>query len=488
MLFNSLTYLLFLGVVVVIYWQLPNQGRLWLIFFASCLFYGFWRVEFVPLLLFSAFMDYFLARWIDRTQDERRRFQLLVISVCANLAILILFKYLIFFVDTFGALATLVGYRPSFVDLKIILPLGISFYIFATISYVIDVYRREFPAEKNVLVYINFVLFFPHLVAGPILRAQSLIPQLRDRPAFDLSLVGVGLTRIIAGLLLKVYLADPIASLVDEGFMRDPASLSGLDSLTLSFLFGFQIYFDFAGYSHIAIGSSLLLGVVLPENFNFPYSATSPREFWRRWHISLSTWIRDYVYLPMAGSYRRQDNVAIADHASAPQSDIPRDQRTLPLFATWALMGLWHGANWTFVVWGLYHALAVYLHRQIARIADRFGWVIPALVGWVATLPVMMAGWIAFRAPTLHHTLVMWQSIVDPRKLIGLSLLPTAYLTAAATLFAVMFCSVGYARVLPMLDRDGWKFQAVAFVAHSFAIAAVFVFLRVTAQFIYFQF
>ena len=366
MLFNSLTYLLFLIVVVAIYWQLPPRPRLWLVFAASCVFYGFWRLEFLPLLLFSAVMDYGLARWIDGTQNNRRRKRLLIVSIVANLSILFFFKYLIFFRDATYSVAALAGYHPGFVELKIILPLGISFYIFATISYVIDVYRREFPAERDLLLYACFVVYFPHLVAGPILRARSLIPQLRDRPRFELSMVTTGIARIVAGLFLKVVLADPIGQTVNDGFARAASSLTGTDSWTLAFLFGFQIYFDFAAYSSIAIGSALVMGIALPENFDWPYLAATPRSFWRRWHISLSTWIRDYVYLPMAGAYRRQGNDAIGANASAPQAGLPREQRTLPLFATWALMGLWHGANWTFVVWGVYHAAMVWLHRQFS--------------------------------------------------------------------------------------------------------------------------
>lgn len=484
MLFNSATYLVFLLAVVLVYWQLPQRGRLWLIFVASLIFYGFWRVEFIPLLLFSALLDYFLALVIARTEDERKRFRMLVISIVLNLGILFFFKYLIFFRDSIFSLASLIGYQPSYVELNIILPLGISFYIFATISYVVDVYRREFPAERDLLTYVCFVVYFPHLVAGPILRARSLIPQLKAPEPINLDLVSRGIARIAAGLFLKVVLADPIGGLVDDGFTRDPSSLGAFDGWTLAFLFGFQIYFDFCAYSHIAIGSSLLLGVTLPENFNFPYLAANPRDFWRRWHISLSTWIRDYVYLPLAGSYR---SPGLRTPGSAPEPGLPREQRTMPLFVTWALMGLWHGANWTFVVWGLFHATAVYLHRMVSKA----GWVIdrmPGVLGWAVTLPVMMAGWIPFRAPSLEHTLVLWGRMIDPRALPYLTLLPISYVTAAAVMVGVVIAGLLYERRVIVLDRFTPAGFASQCVFYAVVFAGIIVFLQVRSQFIYFQF
>ena len=290
MLFNSTTYiLLFLPIVTVLYWHLEARPRMWLIFIASLIFYGFWRLDFLPLVLFSAMLDYVLALWISRIDEPVARRRLMLISVFANLAILGFFKYLAFATDSVLSIARLLGFEPGFLELKIILPLGISFYIFQTLSYTIDVYRREIEPERDWLKYMCFVTFFGHMVAGPILRARVLLPQFAERPPFDGALVIEGVKRILAGLFLKVVLADTISPFVDAGFARSAAELGPLDAWTLAFLFGFQIYFDFAGYSHIAIGSAKLLGITLPENFAFPYLSTSPREFWKRWHISLST-------------------------------------------------------------------------------------------------------------------------------------------------------------------------------------------------------
>jgi alginate O-acetyltransferase complex protein AlgI len=486
MLFNSITYLVFLPIAVFAYWRVEASQRLCLILVASCVFYGFWRIEFLPLLLFSAFMDYFLAIWIDRTRNERRRYRLLLVSIAVNLSILFSFKYFLFLRSSIFSLAEMLGYKASFIETSLILPLGISFYIFATISYVIDVYRREYPAERDLLHYTCFVVYFPHLVAGPILRARSLIPQLRYPAEFKLDLVPSGVARITAGLFLKVVLADPVGVLVDQAFARDPATLTGLDCWTMAFLFGCQIYFDFSGYSHIAIGSSLLMGVRLPENFNFPYVASSPREFWRRWHISLSTWIRDYVYLPLVGDYRSESASSVG--TSAPRPGIPKEQRTIPLFTTWALMGLWHGANWTFVVWGLYHAAAVWGHRKLAAMFEHWRVSVPSLLAWAVTLAVMMGGWIPFRSQTLSATFTMWSSMVNPAKLMGLTLLPVCYVTAAA-LFALMPAAYYAEKLASTMDQSRWRIHLVAgWVYYSAAFFAIIVFLRVTSQFIYFQF
>src|SRR5262249_38301492 len=406
--------------------------RLWLILLASLIFYGFWRIEFVPLLIFSAALDYVLALWIESTEKQIHRRRIMLISVALNLGILGIFKYLLFFRETLWSIAGWLGYYPTFTEMYIILPLGISFYIFATISYVIDVYRREFKAERNFVVYCCFVVFFPHLVAGPILRAKNLIPQLRQPPtALSPNDIQSALSRILQGLFLKVVLADSIAELVNLGFARNASALSALDAWTLAFLFGFQIYFDFAGYSHIAIGSARLFGIVLPENFNFPYLSTSPREFWQRWHISLSSWIRDYVYLSMIGTMKRPSENASGEMLERKElveiKSLAREsQRTFSLYGTWALMGLWHGANWTFAIWGLYHAMLIHGYRfATSRVSLGKGF----LADWMSrglTFSLIMAGWIPFRCQSVNDALQMWGKMIDPRAYWGFGLAPNS--------------------------------------------------------------
>lgn len=483
MLFNSITYLLFLPVVVALYWLLPNRARLWLILVSSLVFYGFWRIEFIPLLLFSAGVDYVLARMIAASEDERRRRFLMLLSIVISLIILGIFKYLIFFVDTVGSIAALVGHEPSWPELNIILPLGISFYIFATISYTVDVYRRIVPAEKSALVYFCFVAFFPHLVAGPILRAGVLIPQLAERAAFNASAMAEGTKRIILGLFLKVVLADNVAPLVNRAF-EAPQSAHGADAWTMAFLFGFQIYFDFSAYSHIAIGSALLMGIVLPENFNFPFLAKSPRDFWKRWHISLSTWVRDYLYMPLMGARPKGDGW----EAMPADRDGGRGEgrRTRALFITWTLMGLWHGANWTFAIWGLFHAICIWVQRVLLTavpVLKRS----PAVLGWMVTLPLMMAAWIPFRARNLEEAFYLWGQMVDPREFFNFTLWTNSYFAAAALSIGMLIVFGAY-RLQPILETRPAIRIPLQSALLAIAMIFVFVFLQVRDQFIYFQF
>ncbi|MFQ5418588.1 MAG: MBOAT family O-acyltransferase, partial [Myxococcota bacterium] len=391
MIFNSVTFLLFLVLAAGLYWVLPRRPRLWMLFSASLVFYGFWRVEFLPVMLASTLVDYVAARAIHDSEDERRRRVYLGVSLAINLGLLFYFKYLIFFASNGAGLLRAAGFDVPDPRWNIILPLGISFYTFQTISYTIDVYRRLIRPEREFVLYACYVTFFPQLVAGPILRAREVIGQLNARPAFDLSDLAIGVRRILFGLFLKVVLADNLAPLVEAGFAEPVRMLGALDIWTLAFLFGFQIYFDFSAYSHIALGSARLMGIRFPENFDFPYLATSPRDFWKRWHISLSSWIRDYLYLPLMGEAVRDDSTG----GLAQAVDDRRERRRVrSLFLTWAIMGLWHGANWTFVLWGVYHAVLVYLHRVIGPRLPVLPMRAAAVGGWLVTLPLAMLGWI----------------------------------------------------------------------------------------------
>jgi D-alanyl-lipoteichoic acid acyltransferase DltB (MBOAT superfamily) len=485
MIFNSVTYVVFLIVVVSLYWVLPRNPRRWLLLLSGLTFYGFWRLEYIPIMLFQTVTDYTLARMIYRTADPRKRKLLLVITLITNLGLLAYFKYSMFALDNAINLLNLFGLDLQVKTWNILLPLGISFYTFHSLSYTIDVYRGFIKPERDFVIMATFVSFFPQLVAGPILRAREVIPQLEHRPPFQWDAVFVGIRRILFGLFLKVVLADNIAPLVDSGFVQAASTLSALDVWTLAFLFGFQIYFDFSAYSHIAIGSALLMGIRFPENFNFPYMARSPRDFWRRWHISLSSWVRDYVYLPLTGS-KLQDTskggLALAADAENTKS------KTLALFLTWAIMGLWHGANWTFVIWGLYHASLIFLYRLSHDSVGMLDTWRLKIVGWAVTLPLVMFGWIFFRAETLDQAFGMAVKVFNPLAYCRLGLRESTYLIAAALLVATV--AAYFVHSLPEPERPGERIAWVA--SESLAIAVivvlVFVYLRPISQFIYFQF
>ena len=486
MIFNSVTYLLFLALVVSLFWVLPKQQRLWLIFLASSTFYGFWRPEFLAIMFLSATTDYFVAMRIEATQNQASRRWWLLLSLSVNIGLLCYFKYLFFVVDNAVTVLNLFGMDVRAPVLDIVLPLGISFYTFETISYVVDVYRRFIPAERNFVMYGCFVTFFPKLVAGPILRAAEMLPQFAVEPVFRLDTFVSGLRRILFGLFLKVVLADNISPLVDAGFLQPANTLSALDVWTLAFLFGFQIYFDFSAYSSIAIGSARLMGIHVPENFNFPYLATSPRDFWQRWHISLSSWIRDYLYLPLQG-------LKVRDRSSGGLAvDVGENKNTrhplIALFLTWAIMGLWHGANWTFVIWGLYHATLIAAYRIFSRKTLQFPSLIRTYFGWAITLPLVMAGWIPFRAKTVDDTLAMFTKLFSPRDYLWLGMRENIYLVTALLL---IICLATYAVHFfkgKLQLRWIWASFALETGIMSVVIALNFVFLRPISQFIYFQF
>jgi D-alanyl-lipoteichoic acid acyltransferase DltB (MBOAT superfamily) len=489
--FNSISFVVYLAIMVSLYWVLPRRPRLWLIFLGSLVFYSFWRVEYTLLMMIPTVIDYVAGLAIHASEDPKRRRLYLVLSLGSNLAVLFYFKYLLFFAGAGVGLLGLLGFDVPPPRFSIILPLGISFYTFETMSYVIDVYRRFIRPERDFVVYGCFVTFFPQLVAGPILRAVEKIPKLSDRPPFQLSDLAIGLQRVLAGLFLKVVLADNLAPLVDAGFEQPIGTLGALDVWTLAFLFGFQIYFDFSGYSHVALGCARMMGIQFPENFDFPYLASSPREFWRRWHISLSSWIRDYLYLPLAREpVQDRSTGGMATAATTGSGRSSERRRDLALFGSWAIMGLWHGANWTFLFWGIYHALMVFAYRKLTprlRILGRISQE-GSLAGMLLTLPLMMLGWIPFRARSLGETFAMLAKVLDPRQYLSLGLSENTYLVTTLVLALVVAAHAVREHLLPALERRPLMSYVTYTLGYAVAIALVFVFLRPIQQFIYFQF
>ena len=481
MIFNSLTYLVFLTIVVILYWSSSYRGRLLIIFTASIIFYGFWRVEFIPLLMFSVFVDWFISLRMQ-CASNKRRFILLILSLSSNIGLLFYFKYTIFFAENFVSFANLLGADLDPFLLNIILPLGISFYTFQTISYTVDVYRNRIIPEKNFLLFACYVTFFPQLIAGPILRAHEVMHQFTREKHFNLSDLLIGARRILYGLFLKVVLADNIAPFVDQGYAIPVDAVSALDVWTLAFLFGFQIYFDFSGYSHIAIGSARLLGITFPENFEFPYLATSPREFWRRWHISLSNWIRDYLYLPLT----KTEYLAASEKGLSVA--MKKADNLFPLYFTWFLMGLWHGANWTFALWGIYHAAVITVYRIVNPLGYRLNATLRSIAGMFFTLPIIMLGWIPFRSETLPHALEMWMKIFNYHAYFWLGMRENTYIITFILL--VGFLGSAFTRNIffaapEMLNRF---LQIIDIFLLGILFMLVVIFLRPIDQFIYFQF
>lgn len=486
MLFNSLTYLVFMLLLAPAAVFGPAWLRRSIFLWGSLLFYAFWRIDFTFLVVFTAFVDWFGASRIAASDDPKVRKTWITLSLVMNLTVLGFFKYFYFMVDSVAGIADLFGVHFELnLPFKIILPLGISFYTFHSLSYVFDVYRRVIPPVPKFYEFLTYVMFWTQLVAGPILRAAEVVPQLENYRRPTRGEVVYGLEEILQGLFKKLVIADQVGQIVDAGFAIPVNKMGTLDAWTLAFLFGFQIYFDFAGYSSIALGSARVMGFHFPPNFNWPYLASSPKEFWKRWHISLSSWIRDYLYLPLQGAKFKP--AAQRGLEASGEDQVSAGRRTFALFATWFIMGLWHGANWTFALWGIWHASMVWVHRAGGPLFERFPMWFRRVGGWAFTLGFAMLGWIFFRARTMHDSLAMVATAFNPMKLRVRALRENDYLVAFVVLVA-MLCAAGvtrYARSRPVPPALKYPFMAAATAVMFFG---VFLCLRQVQQFIYFQF
>jgi len=493
--FNSISYVVFLSLAAILYWHTEGSLKLSILLGCGMLFYGMYRFDYLPLLLGTIAFDYMVGVQLGRSELGRAKRRLLLAgSIAVNLGVLSLFKYGDFTLSNINAIAGWVGHPTTF-HMDIALPFGISFYIFHSLSYTIDVYRGAVRSERNFLLFANFVAFFPQLVAGPILRAREVMPQLHDKPRFFINDLAKGTERILFGLFLKCVLADNIGGWVDVAYSVDVAGMGAFDVWASAVLFGFQIYFDFSGYSHIAIGSARILGIRFPENFNFPYVAASPKEFWTRWHISLSSWVRDYLYLPLC---RR---TAIGESIGGLTEAVSRGAGVVPLVLTWSIMGLWHGANWTFLIWGLWHA-AIILTYRVAAAAPLH---IPTVAAVVLTQMGVMLAWIPFRAKDAGTALTMMFKVLDPTtyitgnplagggyngliRALNLTLPVNIYLLAGGLTLA--FYTFYFVRqpICAWAGRSCLRTFTgrVVFIASLFALD--FVFLRPNQLFIYFQF
>lgn len=477
MLFNSFTFIFFFLVVYITYRQLNHRQQNVLLLAASYVFYMSWNWKFLSLILLSTVVDYFCGIKVAESGTTRRKKAFVAVSVVTNLAILGFFKYYNFFADNLVELTSLIGWVPGSLTLDIILPVGISFYTFQTMSYSIDVYRGDIEPERDPLNFALFVAFFPQLVAGPIERAKSLLPQIQSPRSIPSALLSKGAWMIVWGYFLKVFVADNAAVIADAVFANTVA-IPGGEALLGIYAFAFQIFGDFAGYSAIAIGVAALMGFRLQTNFLFPYFVTNPQDFWRHWHISLSTWLRDYLYIPLGGS--RDGKVMLYRN----------------LFLTMLLGGIWHGAAWTFVIWGVYQALILIVHRLISSPlkawSSRFGFTHMERrlirVGKIAFMfQVTCLGWLIFRAESIGQIMVFLQSIAG-----GLGAYsPVAHYYLLQLMFLVMpmlliqyfqrrFGSMNSLQHFPVYSR----YAIYLMIFYCIAVFGSFG----TRQFIYFQF
>jgi len=395
MLFNSLGFAIFLPIVFLLYWCLPHKYRWILLLGASYFFYMCWNVEYGLLILFTTLVSYAVALMLEKQTSEKRKRFTVAAGVFVCLAVLFVFKYLDFIFDSICGIMQIFGLTLQGPTVTLLLPVGISFYTFQTLSYIIDVYRGNTKAEKHLGIYMLFVSYFPQLVAGPIERSKDLLPQLKAQQKFSYETAAYGLKLMAWGFFKKLVIADYLATYVDKVY----SNLTGYKGLALVFamlFFAVQIYCDFSGYSDIAIGTSKLLGINLSTNFKSPYFAFGIKEFWSRWHLTLSNWFRDYVYIPLGGNR------------------CSRARQLLNLMITFGLSGLWHGAAWTFVIWGSIHGILQCIGRifkwnkkedkkQISGFAKA--------AGVVATFGLVCVAWVFFRAESMADAMYVLKNI-----------------------------------------------------------------------------
>ncbi len=474
MLFNTPKFLVFLGLLVLLFVLSPKRFKAPLLLLASYVFYGFWDWRFTFLLAWSTIIDFYCGRKIYEASDLFSKKRLLILSIVNNLLILGFFKYYNFFLDSFVALLSASGLTTNFQTLNIILPVGISFYTFQTMSYTIDIYRGELKPTNRFMDFALFVAFFPQLVAGPIERAANMLPQIEQLKPANWEEIKKGAALVFMGFIKKVLISDNIAKLVDQYF-QNYASSDSIYIFTGLILFSFQIYMDFSGYSDIARGISKWLGIDLMKNFNQPYFSTNITEFWRRWHISLSTWLKDYLYIPLGGNRGG------------------RYKTYFNLMATMVLGGLWHGASWNFILWGFLHGLYLMLHKmylELFKLKAAFEikkWGFVTLLKMVTVYLLVLITWLPFRSSSINETfsifkkIVFWQGDINTNQLLYIGLM--AFVLVLLDLPAYLTKKHTFILNLP-------KWMLASIVVAGLMSIAFFMYININEErpFIYFQF
>ncbi|MDY6400416.1 MAG: MBOAT family O-acyltransferase [Synergistales bacterium] len=480
MLFNSWQFGIFLPVVFAIYWAVPQKFRWALLFAASYYFYMSWNVEYVVLILFTTIISYFAAIFMERFQNNTAAKKIiLTFTLVSCLGVLFVFKYFNFFSESFVNLMRAFSIQLHPMTLKLLLPVGISFYTFQTLSYVIDVYLGTVKPEKHFGIYATFISFFPQLVAGPIERTNNLLPQIKAHHEFNYEQATYGLKLMTWGFFKKLCIADNLALHVDKVF-NDVYAYKGFALVLVTFFFTIQIYCDFSGYSDIARGAAKLFGINLMENFKSPYFSASIKEFWSRWHISLSTWFRDYVYIPLGGN-----RVSKARHY-------------INLMITFIVSGLWHGANWTFIIWGSIHGLAQIIENIFTRRKNYqprgLEWAFKVLL----TFTFCMFAWVFFRAQSFSEAVYVFSNMFSGigslinylhQGFVHIGMDRFLFASFCITFFVMLMFDY-FSREIDVITTLNNKNQILRWFAYI-AIGMIIIFLSqkgVATEFVYFQF
>lgn len=478
MLFNSIDFVIFLPIVFLLYWFFTNHNlklQNALLVVASYVFYGWWDWRFLFLIFFSTVLDYVISQQLDKKINVNHRKALLWSSIVINLGLLGFFKYYNFFLDNFVTAFSFFGQEINVGLLNVILPIGISFYTFQTLSYTIDVYNRKLEPSKDFVTFAAYVCFFPQLVAGPIERATHLLPQFNKKKEFSYKESVDGLRQILWGLFKKIVIADNCAEIANEIF-NNSETLGGSTLVLGAVFFSFQIYGDFSGYSDIAIGVSRLFGFDLMQNFAYPYFSRDVAEFWRRWHISLSTWFRDYLYLPLGGSRGG------------------KTQQIRNTFIIFLVSGFWHGANWTFLIWGGINALyflPLLLTKKNRSNMDVVakGRVLPSfreVIQLVSTFTLITFAWIFFRAKDVTHAINYFKTIFS-KSLFTLPEFNNKFIVPLLLLF-LAFEWIGRENKFALEKLYLTKKRIVRWCLYFTLLAFIIAFMGKEQEFIYFQF
>lgn len=489
MIFNSLEFLIFLPVVFLIYWILPKKIRYIFLLLASYVFYGFWNWKLLGLILTTTLVSFLMAILIRMSKKKGVKILCLITGIVVTLGILIFFKYANFLISsTISIINLFPGNNVNDFALKLILPVGISFYTFQTLSYVIDVYKDKIEPEKNFFYYALYVSFFPQLVAGPIERPENLLPQLKAQSPINIENIQIGLKYILTGYIKKIVIADMLAVFVNPIF-NNLENTNGLLVVIGTALFAVQILCDFAGYSDIAIGVAKLFNIDLMKNFNNPYRATSIKDFWNRWHISLSTWFRDYIYFPLGGSR------------------VNKFRWALNIIVVFLISGLWHGASWTFVIWGLLHAIFQIIGRLTLNIRNKFWTLLKvdtnglllSILRMIMTFVLVCFTWIAFRANSISDMALAYRLLFTGWNFssayfinVG-NVLDFGWKTVLIIVSAIVILNVvDYIKVQYDSSKTGWYIARKAIYIFSiWCVIFCFIYLSISgnsSNFIYFQF